>query len=104
MTTPMYLPEMVSYAIAVIAKLPVMLWDTNTNVDWKNTATVLNCVSARWQDEEDRPPISIFWASPCFAGDSESYNPLWKNCHSFGHIVGGIWQDEDGTRRSPHFT
>ena len=33
----------------------------NTNVDWKNTATVLNCVSARWQDEEDRPPISIFW-------------------------------------------
>ena len=28
MTTPMYLPEMVSYAIAVIAKLPVMLWDT----------------------------------------------------------------------------
>jgi hypothetical protein len=22
----------------------------------------------------------------------------------FGHIVGGIWQDEDGTRRSPHFT
>jgi hypothetical protein len=32
----------------------------NTNVDWKNTATVLNCVSARWQDEEDRPPISIF--------------------------------------------
>jgi hypothetical protein len=26
----------------------------NTNVDWKNTATVLNCVSARWQDEEDK--------------------------------------------------
>jgi hypothetical protein len=26
MTTPMYLPEMVSYDIAVIAKL--MLWDT----------------------------------------------------------------------------
>jgi hypothetical protein len=35
-------------------------------------------VSARWQDEEDRPPISIFWARPCFAGDSESYNPLWN--------------------------
>jgi hypothetical protein len=48
----------------------------NTNVDWKNTATVLNCVSARWQDEEDRPPISIFWESACFAGDSESCNPL----------------------------
>ena len=58
----------------------------NTNVDWKNTATVLNCVSARWQDEEDRPPISIFWASPCFAGDSESYNPLWNLERSTGHV------------------
>jgi hypothetical protein len=44
----------------------------NTNVDWKNTTTVLNCVNAIWHDEEDRPPISIFWASPFFAGDSES--------------------------------
>ena len=58
----------------------------NTNVDWKNTATVLNCVSAIWQDEEDRPPISIFWASPCFAGDSESYNPLWNLERSTGHV------------------
>jgi hypothetical protein len=32
----------------------------NTNVDWKNAATVLNCVNAIWHDEEDRPPISIF--------------------------------------------
>jgi hypothetical protein len=32
------------------------------------------------------------------------YTIIYKNCHSFGHIVGGIWQDEDGTRRSPHFT
>jgi hypothetical protein len=39
-------------------------------------ATVLNCVSARWQEEEERLPISIFWVIPCFAGDSESYNPL----------------------------
>jgi hypothetical protein len=58
----------------------------NTNVDWKNTATVLNCVSARWQDEEDTPPISIFWASPCFAGDSKSYNPLWNLERSTGHV------------------
>jgi hypothetical protein len=55
-------------------------------VDWKNTATVLNCVSAIWQDEEDRPPISIFWANPYFAGDSESYNPLWNLERSTGHV------------------
>jgi hypothetical protein len=54
--------------------------------DWKNTATVLNCVSARWQDEEERLPISIFWASPCFAGDSESYNPIWNLERSTGHV------------------
>ena len=58
----------------------------NTNVDWKNTATVLNCVSAGWQDEEERLPISIFWASLCFAGDSESYNPLWNLERSTGHV------------------
>jgi hypothetical protein len=57
----------------------------NTNVDWKNTVTVLNCVSAIWQDEEDRPPISIFWASPCFVSDSESYNPLWNLERYAGH-------------------
>jgi hypothetical protein len=39
-----------------------------------------------WQDEEDRSPISIFWASPCFAGDSESYNPLWNLERSTGHV------------------
>ena len=43
-------------------------------------------MSAGWQDEEDRPPISIFWASPCFAGDSESYNPLWNLERSTGHV------------------
>jgi hypothetical protein len=64
-----------------------MVWKlNNTNVDWKNTTTVLNCVSAIWQDEEDRPPISIFWASPCFAGDNESYNPLWNLERSTGHV------------------
>ena len=24
--------------------------------------------------------------------------------HGLPHSFGGIWQDEDGTRRSPHFT
>ena len=43
-------------------------------------------MSAIWQDEEDRPPISIFWASPCFAGDNESYNPLWNLERSTGHV------------------
>ena len=43
-------------------------------------------MSARWQEEEDRPPISICWASPCFAGDSESYNPLWNLERSTGHV------------------
>ena len=63
-----------------------IVWKSNnTNVNWKNTATVLNCVSAIRQDEEDRPPISIFWASPCFADDSESYNPLWNLERSTGH-------------------
>jgi hypothetical protein len=41
-----------------------IVWKSNnTNVDWKNTATVLNCVSAIRQDEEDRSPISIFWVA-----------------------------------------
>ena len=62
----------------------------NTNVVWKNTATVLNCVSAIRQDEEDRPPISIFWANPCIAGDSESYNPLWNLERSTGHVPHAI--------------
>jgi hypothetical protein len=38
------------------------------------------------QDEKDRLPISILWASPCFTGDSESYNPLWNLERSTGHV------------------
>jgi hypothetical protein len=38
------------------------------------------------REQEDTPPISIFWASPCFAGDSESYNPLWNLERSTGHV------------------
>ena len=80
-----------TYVILGFFNQRFIVWKlNNTNVDWKNTATLLNCVSARWQDEEERLPISIFWASPCFAGDSESYNPLWNLERSTGHVPHAI--------------
>jgi hypothetical protein len=74
-----------------------------TNVDWKNTATVLNCVRAGWQDEEERLLISIFWASLCFAGDSESYNPLWNLERSTGHVPHTIAKFPDNKSLINHY-